>query len=117
MPDWVNDKVKYLLRTTKEFTLSRHLEEHLESPDYKHDYTMDILNKVIHNLKSNFVAPFEVEVNEDKKFITKFVIRTHLNDTTDISIVFGSRGYIRTAWVNDRYDKHYTLDTSKYSKD
>ena len=62
---------------------------------------------------------FEVECNYDTetKFdeIVKAVIRTEWNDTKDIVIVI-RKGIIITAWLQEKGDKHYTLDSKKYFK-
>ena len=62
---------------------------------------------------------FEVETEYDTKtkveVITKAVFRTEFNKEKDIVIVV-RKNTIITAWLQDKNDKHSTLDSSKYWK-
>lgn len=93
--------------------LSEHLWNHIDTTDKKHDIDLTKLYFIVKDLQSkNVVKPFEVEVED--YVVTKAVIRTKYNDTTDISIVF-RYGVVITAWINNDEDDHLTLDESKYN--
>ena len=90
--------------------------QHLNKYDYKHYLDKDNLVKIIKNLHNQ--TPFEVEVSKEHR-ILKYVVRTTYDATRDISIVIIPRGdvaFVKTAWLNDKGDKHFTLDKSKYVK-
>lgn len=58
---------------------------------------------------------FEVKV-EDKD-VVKFVSRCDYNEKSDICIVILLKEngmLIKTCWLNDKTDKHKTLDMTKY---
>lgn len=62
---------------------------------------------------------FEVECEYDTETrydeITKAVIRAEWNEIKDVTVVI-RKGIIVTAWLQDKDDKHHTLDDSKYFK-
>jgi len=69
--------------------------------------------------KYKFGYLFEVET-DDYDRVVKFVIRIPYNDRYDCVSVFrttddSSKLLMVTAWLNDKDDKHYTLDKTKYT--
>lgn len=97
------------------YVLSSHIKNHLSNPDEKHDILEIDIVRTILILRKSFISPFEVEVDNNK--VVKFVIRSRLNDIKDITIVFGVKdgfNVIKTAWLNNLDDNHYTLNTKKY---
>lgn len=61
---------------------------------------------------------FEAEVKRSK--VIKFVIRYGYNDTMDLCSVWLPKKdclYCKTIWLNEKDDKHYTLDANKYVSD
>jgi hypothetical protein len=58
---------------------------------------------------------FEVETNYScgREWITKAVIRTEYNDYNDVVIVL-RKNTIVTAWLQNKDDRHDTLDKEKY---
>lgn len=116
--DWFEEVAVDLFNTN----YSRHLRNHFAHDRNKTRYSMteDKLTSIIEELISGErdYYLYEVEV-EEPLFMVKAVIRTSYNDTHDVSIVFAfdNNDYnVRTAWINAKTDKHYTLDKSKYWK-
>ena len=104
-------------KTLKKIHFSRHLREHLNNPDYKHDIESTKLLQCLKRVINNPVSPFEVEI--DNRTVIKYVIRTSYDSDRDVSIAILVKDYygipmIKTAWLNKKSDKHYTLDVSKY---
>lgn len=96
--------------------LSKHVEEHLSDGDHKHDYSKEGLMACLNDIKIVPEVPFEVEVEVEgnRFYITKYVVRVPYSETEDISIVL--RGHrVITAWINSEEDTHTTLDLSKYA--
>jgi hypothetical protein len=56
----------------------------------------------------------EVEYDEQKDKIVKQVWRQQLDDRRDIVLVICPNGFVRTAWINLRSDKHKTLNAARY---
>lgn len=70
-------------------------------------------NITLDYLKSGFC--FEAEVNTNK--VVKFAIRNDYNNAFDISSVWIINSdclFCKTIWLNNRNDKHSTLDKNKY---
>lgn len=92
--------------------ISEHLNNHILFKDKKHNLDLIGLYKVVSDLKTyNKVKPFEIEL--DKGNVTKCVVRARYDDINDICIVF-RHNLIVTAYINERNDKHTTLDKTKY---
>ena len=96
---------------------SKHMKDHFASPDHKHDIDKAKLLKCIGNVANNPITPFEVEVENGK--VIKIVVRTSYDSIKDVSIAilfktFDGIPFVKTAWLNNKSDAHYTLDTSKY---
>lgn len=104
-------------KTLRKIHISRHLREHINNPDYKHDIESTKLLQCLKRVINNPVSPFEVEI--DNRTVIKYVIRTSYDSDRDVSIAILVKDYcgipmIKTAWLNKKSDKHYTLDVSKY---
>lgn len=60
-----------------------------------------------------------IEVGMVDGVVSKILFRGRLDDRRDLCIVLipnGSRPWrCKTVWVNTKYDKHTTLDTSRYA--
>ena len=98
---------------------SLHLFEHLLYSTDKHGMTMRELDRIIDELMENKRCYFlyEVEtVSKDK--ISKCVLRTGYDVDRDISIVFANNKdgklIVKTAWLNNKLDRHFTLNSRKY---
>ena len=118
MPEILNNVAIWKQRRITEFVFSKHLKEHFNNPDDKHNIDKNLLKQAILKLTWMPVSPFEVETNENGELI-KLCVRIKYNDTKDVSIVIGfysNRTLIKTAWLNNIDDKHYTLNTSLYDK-
>ena len=65
--------------------------------------------------RQSYLFEVETEYNTETRFetITKAVFRTEYNDTKDIVIVV-REGIIVTAWLQNKEDKHCTLNLKKY---
>jgi acid phosphatase class B len=83
--------------------------------------TMRELDRIIDELIDNKRCYFLYEVEtQAKDEITKCVLRTSYDLDRDISIVFATskdgKNIVKTAWLNDKNDRHFSLDKSKYYK-
>ena len=98
---------------------SLHLFEYLLYSTDKHDMTMRELDRIIDELIDNKKCYFLYEVEtRAKDEIIKCAIRTSYDLDRDISIVFAvskdGKNILKTALLNNKRDKHNTLDKSKY---
>ncbi len=60
----------------------------------------------------------EVETAPNTQIINKIVIRQPYKETLDLSLVFipeGKLGFVKTLWLNEKSDSHFTLDPAPYS--
>ena len=127
------DSLQYCL---KNYTLSKHLEEHLANQvieDRSHKYLKDVIIECLNSLRTNHQDVFEIELGKDYHFfgvsgwfVTKYCCRIPYSDTQDLVVAIrpqykGNKvvdNLIVTAWMNHHTDSHKTLDASKYtSKD
>lgn len=98
---------------------SLHLFEHLLYPTDKHNMTIRELDRIIDELINHkrYYFLYKVET-KGRDNITKCVLRTSYNLDSDISIVFATskdnKNIVKTAWLNKKNDRHFTLDKSKY---
>ena len=92
--------------------LSKHLWEHIDNSTQKR-YNIDVakLYLILKSINESNCYPFEVETTDD--IVTKCVIRCEYDETRDISIVVRD-GFVLTSWLNQKDDRHETLDRSKY---
>ena len=100
---------------------SLHLFEHLLYSTDKHGMTMRELDRIIDELIDNKRCFFLYEVEtRAKDDIVKCVLRTSYDLDRDISIVFATskdgKNIVKTAWLNRKDDRHFSLDKSKYYK-
>lgn len=117
MPQSIKDISKKLQTLLEEKTFSQHLFDHLENKDRKHSYTREDIERVVKSVIANPISPFEVRVTENDwgvNHVTKYCVRTKLNAQNDITLVISDTKRIITAWINDKNDKHYTLDLHRY---
>ena len=89
--------------------------------DRNHSFSLMRLARIIMNIQkhSQYYTIYEVQTIFDNVLnmerIIKVCVRTEYDDTYDISIVI-SEDCIVTAWLNDKYDRHNTLDDARYYK-
>ena len=58
-----------------------------------------------------------IEVEAINGSASKVLARLPYNEQYDILVAFFPESkFVKTVWLNDRNDNHYTLDASKYSK-
>ena len=98
---------------------SLHLFEHLLYSTDKHGMTMRELDRIIDELMENRRKYFLYEVQTDiHDNVYKCALRTSYDLDKDISIVFNlskdGKLIVKTAWLNGKSDKHFTLDKTKY---
>lgn len=98
---------------------SLHLFEHLLYSTDKHGMTMRELDRIIDELMENKRNYFLYEVQTDiHDNVYKCALRTSYDLDKDISIVFNlskdGKLIVKTAWLNNKSDRHTTLDKSKY---
>lgn len=110
--DWFDEASLELVKNLGGFTF--HMHEHFSNTtEARYDYTSKGVVDAILNIRKQQCKPFEVELINNN--ITKAVYRIEYDNTRDISIVF-RRGFVITAWLNNKTDKHSTLDSSKYTR-
>ena len=100
---------------------SLHLFEHLLYSTDKHGMTMRELDRIIDELMENKRCYFLYEVETvAKDKVSKCALRTSYDLDRDISIVFAISKddglIVKTAWLNNKSDRHFTLDSRKYYK-
>ena len=81
--------------------------------------TMRELDRIIDELMENRRKYFLYEVQTDiHDNVYKCALRTSYDLDKDISIVFNlskdGKLIVKTAWLNGKSDKHFTLDKTKY---
>lgn len=54
----------------------------------------------------------EIDTSEGEKYTVRF----HHDAKNDIVMVVMGDGFVRTAWLNAKNDRHRTLDKSRYSR-
>lgn len=117
MPKSVIDMCLDMEKKNDTYELSYHMRRHFQRVDFKHNITKERLLQCANSLKNNSVIPFELEIlvnNSVCVAINKFVVRMPYDNQNDISIVVRGNKII-TAWLNNKDDKHYSLDLNKYS--
>ena len=118
---WFDKAVKYLINNKEDITVSRHFKVDNRERGWcgHNEITLDDLLDIIVDY-SNMNRQgylFEVETEYDTKTkyeeITKAVFRTEYDNDRDIVIVV-RKNFIVTAWLQNKDDKHSTLDSRKY---
>jgi len=69
------------------------------------------------NIDTNAAACIETEIDQGQ--VLKLVYRVPYNAGLDLVLVViprGSEFFVKTVWLNQKTDKHLTLDVSKYEK-
>lgn len=116
---WDNyfDYICRRMLNSMDIVLSEHAKAQFDQRDIDKGYIFALLK---YNRKGEI---FEVE--KQGKYVEKFVIRMPYDLHDDVSIVLSvhydeqtnSRYLIMpTIWLNNRYDRHFTLDENKYEK-
>lgn len=113
---WQNsfyNRMRKDLMNEEYMVLSSHLEHHFLDKTRSHEINRNKLIDCVGNIFYNrrWHELFEVEIIDGH--VVKAVIRTNYNRDKDICIVF-RKNLVVTAWLNDRHDKHSSLDKSKY---
>lgn len=121
-----------LQRSLNTYFFSKHFEDHLQNQsvnDKKHRYLKDIVIECLNTLKTQPREVFEVELGKDYHFfgksgwfVTKYCCRIPYDSDKDLVVAIRPQykdgklvdNMIVTAWINHKYDAHYTLDKSKY---
>jgi hypothetical protein len=134
VPKGVYEQVHNLQKNIETVELSKHFQEqHVDTSDYKHCLQKTKIMSAIDSLKKTQVNPFEIELSKDYRqlgpgwHVTKYVVRVSYDNTRDVTFVIAlkkddktnkldyKKAFIKTAWLNDKYDVHSTLDKSKYN--
>ena len=113
---WQNsfyNRMRKDLMNEEYMVLSSHLEHYFFDKTRSHEINRNKLIDCVGNIFYNrrWHELFEVEIIDGH--VVKAVIRTNYNRDEDICIVF-RKNLVVTAWLNDRHDKHSSLDKSKY---
>ena len=66
------------------------------------------------NLKDCEVV--EVEMQKGNPVPEKIVVRYPYTDSMDLVMPMYLDGFVKTVWLNDRYDQHHTLDKRRYAR-
>ena len=106
-PDEIQNQIDKALNSGLRFNFDQHAIENM------YVRSISIEGITIDKLKKGHC--FEAEVRKNR--VVKFVIRYGYNDTYDLATVWLPRAdclYCRTIWLNEKDDKHYTLDKGKY---
>ena len=98
----------------EKYTFSNHLLKNLRySKAKRRQITEERLSQILYNIrdrKQNYYL-YEVEVKNGN--VVKAVVRTSYDKENDISIVYRNECIV-TAWLNEKGDRHFTLDKKKY---
>ena len=98
----------------EKYTFSNHLLKNLRySKAKRRQITEERLSQILYNIrdrKQNYYL-YEVEVKNGN--VVKAVVRTSYDKENDISIVYRNECIV-TAWLNEKNDRHLTLDKKKY---
>ena len=118
---WWDKSFDSQARTLFNKNYSLHLFEHLLYSTDKHGMTMRELDRIIDELMENKRNYFLYEVQTDiHDNVYKCALRTSYDLDKDISIVFNlskdGKLIVKTAWLNNKDDRHTTLDKGKYYK-
>ena len=123
LPSKVLDECMRIKANFNNFDYSNHFKRQMEdTEDYKH-YISDkvMLEFALAKLTTSSFKPFEVETEVDNKGneqVCKIVIRVTFDNERDITFAIipkeNNIGFIKTAWLNNREDIHFTLDKSRY---
>jgi hypothetical protein len=74
-----------------------------------------IIDEIIDKKRNYFLYEVETTMHDE---VFKAVVRTSYDLDRDISVVFAlskkNELIVRTAWLNNKSDRHTTLDKSKY---
>lgn len=128
IPEWSIRDAIILQQNLKDYSISKHLKEHLEDKykDRSHYYIESVLNTCLKTLNKTPREPFEIELSksyrtfgERKWVVTKYCVRIPYDDSQDIVVSIRPKydinsNLIVTAWMNSNKDHHYTLDKTKY---
>lgn len=105
-------------KSLSEVMYSAHFLNRLRAVDEKHPFTRRDIVRSLGKIKHSPITPFEIGTTEGK--LTKMVIRIPFDNISDISIVLSisTENTIKvvTAWKNHKWDKHITLDVTKYEQ-
>lgn len=108
---WFNTASYRIISTVNDFSV--HFYEN------QHNISIWRLDKILGDIRARkqwyYLFEIETQYMNSEEHITKCVIRTHYDETNDITIVFREECIV-TAWLNNRFDKHYTLNYKKYYK-
>lgn len=124
MPKGLMEYTKRVKAQIVNYEYSKHLRNQMKDEfDYKHYIeNKTVFLNALKKISLDEYLPFEIEsyFNREKhRFgISKYVVRVPYDETRDITIVVSPRGrykgFIKTAWLNNKEDVHKTLDESKY---
>lgn len=113
------DKALCFLITSDKIIVSSHIKNTTNKWCGHDAININKLIAIVYGCKNrqnkHYLFEVETEYNTEIKFekIVKAVIRTEYNYEKDIIIVLRENTIV-TAWLNDKTDKHYTLDYKKY---
>ena len=124
MPNKLIEQVNHLKEVLEDYNYSYHLRLQMEDETDKKHYIKDEKDFVLalDRTKDKNYLPFEVETYENGEtvLVTKYVVRVPYDDKRDITFVIAPKGnhqcVIKTAWLNYKTDKHFTLDRNRYTQ-
>lgn len=126
--DLIREKTMKVINNIKYFHLSKHMKDRILEADRSHRIYKDKLYSILNNISKAEKELFEVEITKENKnvYISKYVIRTKYNNDEDIAIALRphkdfatgkvdiTKALVVTAWLNNSFDSHTTLNGIKY---
>lgn len=98
----------------EKYTLSQHLLKNLRySKAKRRQITEERLSQILYNIRDRKQNYYLYEVEVENGNVVKAVVRTSYDKEDDISIVYRNECIV-TAWLNEKSDRHFTLDKKKY---
>jgi hypothetical protein len=102
---------KYLL------TYSKHAQKEFALDKYN---KTNLMLPIIIDIQAQAIFEIEMEdysKSENPRKPNKIVCRISLNETTDLNLaIIWQDKCVKTVWLNEKNDKHDTLDLSKYHR-
>ena len=98
----------------EKYTFSNHLLKNLRySKAKRRQITEERLSQILYNIRDRKQNYYLYEVEVENGNVVKAVVRTSYDKEDDISIVYRNECIV-TAWLNEKSDRHFTLDKKKY---
>lgn len=127
LPTNTQEKVKFAQKSLRNFRISAHLIERMNDTfkDRSHNYKLNsnIIKEYLKQIKACPLEAFEIEFRKNyysySYSISKYCVRVPFKEdaTQDLILVIrpeDNYSLVVTAYLNSKYDNHFTLNTNKY---